>query len=71
MSISRASVWVSRRKTVQRSRNLGAYMLPHTPEDEAGADWEKFHSIRGILTHTASSAFLRTEEPPDEQAIGV
>jgi 2-polyprenyl-6-methoxyphenol hydroxylase-like FAD-dependent oxidoreductase len=57
-------------KTVQRSRNLGAYMLPHMPEDEAGADWEKFHSIRGILTHTASSAFLRTEEPSDRRATG-
>ena len=52
-------------KTVQRSRNLGAYMLPHTPEDEASVNWETFHSIRGILTHTASSAFLRAEEPAD------
>ena len=25
------------------------------------ANWEEFHSIRGILTHTASSAFLRVE----------
>ncbi len=49
-------------KTVRRSRDLGAYMLPHTPEDEADAKWEQFHSIRGILTHTASSAFLRTGE---------
>jgi 2-polyprenyl-6-methoxyphenol hydroxylase-like FAD-dependent oxidoreductase len=57
-------------KTVQRSRNLGAYMLPHTPEDEASVNWETFHSIRGILTHTASSAFLRTEEPSDGRATG-
>ncbi len=49
-------------KTVHRSRDLGAYMLPHTPEDVADANWEQFHSIRGILTHTASSAFLRTGE---------
>jgi 2-polyprenyl-6-methoxyphenol hydroxylase-like FAD-dependent oxidoreductase len=48
-------------KTVQRGRDLGAYMLPHTPEDEASLSWEQFHSVRGILTHTASSAFLRTE----------
>jgi len=48
-------------KTVRRSRDLGAYMLPHSPEDEADLSWEQFHSIRGILTHTASSAFLRTE----------
>jgi 2-polyprenyl-6-methoxyphenol hydroxylase-like FAD-dependent oxidoreductase len=49
-------------KTVRRGRDLGAYMLPHTREDEADVDWERFHSIRGILTHTASSAFLRPEE---------
>jgi 2-polyprenyl-6-methoxyphenol hydroxylase-like FAD-dependent oxidoreductase len=48
-------------KTVRRSRDLGAYMLPHTPEDEAKVGWEQFHSIRGILTHTASSAFLRPD----------
>jgi 2-polyprenyl-6-methoxyphenol hydroxylase-like FAD-dependent oxidoreductase len=48
-------------KTVNRSRNLGAYMLPHTREDEMDTSWEQFHSIRGILTHTASSAFLRDE----------
>jgi 2-polyprenyl-6-methoxyphenol hydroxylase-like FAD-dependent oxidoreductase len=49
-------------KTVQRGRDLGAYMLPHTRPDEAGIDWKEFHSIRGILTHTASSAFLGTQE---------
>jgi 2-polyprenyl-6-methoxyphenol hydroxylase-like FAD-dependent oxidoreductase len=48
-------------KTVRRGRDLGAYMLPHTHEDEADVGWEQFHSIRGILTHTASSAFLRPE----------
>jgi 2-polyprenyl-6-methoxyphenol hydroxylase-like FAD-dependent oxidoreductase len=48
-------------KTVRRSRHLGAYMLPQTHGDEAGISWEEFHSIRGILTHTASSAFLRND----------
>ena len=48
-------------KTVRRSRDLGAYMLPHTHEDESDASWQQFHSIPGILKHTASSAFLRTE----------
>jgi 2-polyprenyl-6-methoxyphenol hydroxylase-like FAD-dependent oxidoreductase len=49
-------------KTVRRGRDLGAYMLPHAREDEADIGWEQFHSIRGILTHTASSAFLRQDE---------
>ncbi len=48
-------------RTVRRGRDLGAYMLPHTRTDEADISWEQLHSIRGILTHTASSAFLRTE----------
>jgi 2-polyprenyl-6-methoxyphenol hydroxylase-like FAD-dependent oxidoreductase len=48
-------------KTVRRGRDLGAYMLPHPPEDKADIDWSQFHSIRGILTHTASSAFLRPD----------
>jgi len=48
-------------KTVRRGRDLGAYMLPHAREDEAGIGWDQFHSIRGILTHTASSAFLRAD----------
>jgi 2-polyprenyl-6-methoxyphenol hydroxylase-like FAD-dependent oxidoreductase len=48
-------------RTVRRGRDLGAYMLPHTAEDEADESWEQFHSIRGILTHTASSAFLLPE----------
>jgi 2-polyprenyl-6-methoxyphenol hydroxylase-like FAD-dependent oxidoreductase len=48
-------------RTVRRGRDLGAYMLPHTREDEADISWEQFHSIHGILTHTASSAFLRAE----------
>lgn len=50
-------------KTIRRGRDLGAYMLPHTREDEADVSWEQFHSIRGILRHTASSAFLRGEAP--------
>lgn len=54
-------------KTVRRGRDLGAYMLPHAPEDEAELSWEQFHSIRGILTHTASSDFLRTDAPPSAE----
>jgi 2-polyprenyl-6-methoxyphenol hydroxylase-like FAD-dependent oxidoreductase len=52
-------------KTVRRSRDLGAYMLPHTQQDEADASWQEFHTVRGILTHTASSAFLRAEQPSE------
>lgn len=48
-------------KTVRRGRDLGAYMLPRVQDVEGDMDWEEFHSIRGILTHTASSAFLRVE----------
>jgi 2-polyprenyl-6-methoxyphenol hydroxylase-like FAD-dependent oxidoreductase len=50
-------------KTVRRSRDLGAYMLPHTQADKANASWQEFHTVRGILTHTASSAFLHAEQP--------
>jgi 2-polyprenyl-6-methoxyphenol hydroxylase-like FAD-dependent oxidoreductase len=50
-------------KTVRRSRDLGAYMLPHTQADEADVSWEELHTVRGILTHTASSAFLRAGQP--------
>jgi 2-polyprenyl-6-methoxyphenol hydroxylase-like FAD-dependent oxidoreductase len=48
-------------KTVRRGRDLGAYMLPRVQDVEGDMDWEEFHSVRGILTHTASSAFLRVE----------
>ena len=48
-------------KTVRRGRDLGAYMLPHAQDADSDIDWEEFHSIRGILTHTASSAFLRNK----------
>lgn len=49
-------------RAVLRGRDLGEYMLakheagaPH--EDDA--HWMEFHSVRGILKHTASSAFMR------------
>jgi hypothetical protein len=48
-------------KTVRRGRDLGAYMQPRAQDVDSDMDWEEFHSIRGILTHTASSAFLRAE----------
>jgi 2-polyprenyl-6-methoxyphenol hydroxylase-like FAD-dependent oxidoreductase len=48
-------------KAVTQGRLLGEYMLDHaSPETAAGdAHWREFHSIPGILKHTASSAFLR------------
>jgi hypothetical protein len=48
-------------KTVRRGRDLGAYMLARAQDVDSDVDWEEFHSIHGILTHTASSAFLRAE----------
>jgi 2-polyprenyl-6-methoxyphenol hydroxylase-like FAD-dependent oxidoreductase len=48
-------------KTVRRGRDLGAYMLPRAQDVDSDMDWEEFHSIHGILTHTASSAFLCAE----------
>ena len=48
-------------KTVRRGRDLGAYMLARAQDVDSDMDWEEFHSVRGILTHTASSAFLRAE----------
>jgi 2-polyprenyl-6-methoxyphenol hydroxylase-like FAD-dependent oxidoreductase len=58
---NRERVAVSKR-AVLRGRDLGEYMLA---EDDHGASheddphWREFHSVRGILKHTASSAFLR------------
>jgi 2-polyprenyl-6-methoxyphenol hydroxylase-like FAD-dependent oxidoreductase len=49
-------------KAVTQGRLLGEYMLNHA-SPETGADdthWREFHSIPGILKHTASSAFLRS-----------
>lgn len=49
-------------KAVTQGRHLGEYMLAHAAP-EAGAEnphWQEFHSISGILKHTASSAFLRS-----------
>ena len=47
-------------RAVQQGRDLGEYMLEHRkPEDEVETEhWREFHSTRGILEHTASSAFL-------------
>ena len=47
-------------RAVQQGRDLGEYMLEHRkPEDEMETEhWREFHSTRGILEHTASSAFL-------------
>lgn len=45
---------------VQRGRDLGEYMVSdHVPSgSEVSEHWREFHSIPGILKHTASSAFL-------------
>jgi 2-polyprenyl-6-methoxyphenol hydroxylase-like FAD-dependent oxidoreductase len=47
-------------RAVQQGRDLGAYMLEQRgPKDEIETEhWREFHSTRGILKHTASSAFL-------------
>jgi 2-polyprenyl-6-methoxyphenol hydroxylase-like FAD-dependent oxidoreductase len=49
-------------KAVAQGRNLGEYMMQHGSRGE-GTDtehWREFHSIPGILKHTASSAFLHS-----------
>jgi len=48
------------RKAVAQGRSLGEYMLDHTSPGNGADDahWREFHSIPGILKHTASSAFL-------------
>jgi 2-polyprenyl-6-methoxyphenol hydroxylase-like FAD-dependent oxidoreductase len=48
-------------RSVQQGRDLGEYMLEHIPEEIGMKDprWREFHSTTGILTQTASSAFLR------------
>jgi 2-polyprenyl-6-methoxyphenol hydroxylase-like FAD-dependent oxidoreductase len=47
---------------VARGRSLGEYMVQHGPAGEGpnGEHWREFHSIPGILKHTASSAFLHS-----------
>jgi 2-polyprenyl-6-methoxyphenol hydroxylase-like FAD-dependent oxidoreductase len=50
------------RRAVLRGRDLGEYMLAedgHGTTHEDDPHWVEFHSVRGILKHTASSAFLR------------
>lgn len=49
-------------KAVAQGRCLGEYMLDHAPPQTGTDDahWREFHSIPGILKHTASSAFLRS-----------
>ena len=48
-------------RSVRQGRDLGEYMLEHIPEEigKKSARWREFHSTTGILTQTASSAFLR------------
>jgi 2-polyprenyl-6-methoxyphenol hydroxylase-like FAD-dependent oxidoreductase len=48
------------RKAVTQGRNLGEYMLQHGGEETDTEHWREFHSIPGILKHTASSAFLHS-----------
>jgi 2-polyprenyl-6-methoxyphenol hydroxylase-like FAD-dependent oxidoreductase len=52
------------RRAVQQGRDLGEYMLEYVSPEIGAADprWQKFHSTHGILTQTASSAFLREAE---------
>jgi 2-polyprenyl-6-methoxyphenol hydroxylase-like FAD-dependent oxidoreductase len=47
-------------KAISRGRELGAHMLPHglEPDSAQRAKSVDLHSVRGILKHTASSAFL-------------
>jgi 2-polyprenyl-6-methoxyphenol hydroxylase-like FAD-dependent oxidoreductase len=47
-------------KAMSRGRDLGAYMLPHDvqPNSGRGVQHVDLHSVRGILEHTASLAFL-------------
>jgi 2-polyprenyl-6-methoxyphenol hydroxylase-like FAD-dependent oxidoreductase len=47
-------------KAVAQGRSLGEYMVEHTGEGTNSEHWRKFHSIPGILKHTASSAFLHS-----------
>lgn len=44
-------------RAVQQGRDLGEFMLSDGTPDESKR-WKEFHSIKGIMTHTASSAFL-------------
>jgi 2-polyprenyl-6-methoxyphenol hydroxylase-like FAD-dependent oxidoreductase len=49
-------------RAVQRGRDLGEYMLERvgSEDDMKSEHWREFHSIPGILKHTASSAFLHS-----------
>jgi 2-polyprenyl-6-methoxyphenol hydroxylase-like FAD-dependent oxidoreductase len=51
-------------KAVAQGRSLGEYMLDHASHGNGADDahWREFHSISGILKHTASSAFLRSAQ---------
>lgn len=48
-------------RSVARGRDLGEYMVETIPAEEGMKDphWREFHTIHGILKHTASSHFLR------------
>ena len=49
-------------KAVAQGRSLGEYMVQQGParEESNSQHWREFHSIPGILKHTASSAFLHS-----------
>jgi 2-polyprenyl-6-methoxyphenol hydroxylase-like FAD-dependent oxidoreductase len=52
-------------RAVQRGRDLGEYMLDRSSSKEGKSEhWREFHSISGILKHTASSAFLYENAQP-------
>jgi 2-polyprenyl-6-methoxyphenol hydroxylase-like FAD-dependent oxidoreductase len=47
-------------KVMSRGRDLGAYMLPRDMQSSSAREAKHvdLHSVRGILEHTASLAFL-------------
>ncbi|GAB7544525.1 FAD binding domain-containing protein [Cupriavidus sp. 8B] len=56
-------------RSVQRGRDLGEYMLEHVDPSEGQnyPHWREFHSVSGILKHTASSKFLRQPESQGDE----
>jgi 2-polyprenyl-6-methoxyphenol hydroxylase-like FAD-dependent oxidoreductase len=51
-------------KAVAQGQSLGEYMVENvSPGEDANSEhWREFHSIQGILKHTASSAFLHSAQ---------
>ena len=49
-------------KAVAQGRSLGEYMVENVSDGEGAnsGHWREFHSVSGILKHTASSAFLHS-----------